>query len=245
MLFSDGFFFFSVGRSLLTGIHSDIHSESFSLLSCCIIPVLHSGPSLVLRRPVLVLRPQAWTGLIESLPSLCSSPSSSATIGSRSNNSSSPAIIMSGSGGFYKYRCKYFYTHNCTNWVYVNNSPCANCLVSSHLNNPNSFRRRGSSWSNIAFTRLRAGIPWRPHHHNNSGTSWFPIMMTMACAKSASWSSSRQIPWASTGVSGIKHRCRWAPPLPATRRDQSTPRPKPLAPAASAAGVSGSSIITP
>lgn len=38
---------------------------------------------------------------------------------------------MSGSGGFYKYRCKYFYTHNCTNWVYVNNSPCANCLVST------------------------------------------------------------------------------------------------------------------
>lgn len=37
---------------------------------------------------------------------------------------------MSGSGGFYKYRCKYFYTHNCTNWVYVNNAPCANCLVS-------------------------------------------------------------------------------------------------------------------
>lgn len=36
---------------------------------------------------------------------------------------------MSGSGGFYKYRCKYFYTHNCTNWVYVNNSPCANCLA--------------------------------------------------------------------------------------------------------------------
>lgn len=36
---------------------------------------------------------------------------------------------MSGSGGFYKYRCKYFYTHNCTNWVYVNNAPCANCLV--------------------------------------------------------------------------------------------------------------------
>ncbi|KAI7784288.1 hypothetical protein SLS64_007050 [Diaporthe eres] len=24
---------------------------------------------------------------------------------------------MSGSGGFYKYRCKYFYTHNCTNWA--------------------------------------------------------------------------------------------------------------------------------
>ncbi|KAK3933498.1 hypothetical protein QBC46DRAFT_434149 [Diplogelasinospora grovesii] len=36
---------------------------------------------------------------------------------------------MSGSGGFYKYRCKYFYTHNCPNWVWVNNSPCASCLA--------------------------------------------------------------------------------------------------------------------
>lgn len=36
----------------------------------------------------------------------------------------------SGSGGFYKYRCKYFYTYNCSNWVYVSNAPCANCLVS-------------------------------------------------------------------------------------------------------------------
>ncbi|KAF3766555.1 hypothetical protein M406DRAFT_351544 [Cryphonectria parasitica EP155] len=35
----------------------------------------------------------------------------------------------SGSGGFYKYRCKYFYTHNCSNWVYVHNSACANCLA--------------------------------------------------------------------------------------------------------------------
>lgn len=36
----------------------------------------------------------------------------------------------SGSGGFYKYRCKYFYTHNCSNWVYVSNAACATCLVS-------------------------------------------------------------------------------------------------------------------
>ncbi|KAK6084062.1 hypothetical protein SCUP234_03391 [Seiridium cupressi] len=34
-----------------------------------------------------------------------------------------------GGGGFYKYRCKYFYSHNCPNWVYVNNSPCANCCA--------------------------------------------------------------------------------------------------------------------
>lgn len=37
---------------------------------------------------------------------------------------------MSGSGGFYKYRCKYFYTHNCPNWVYCNGHACAMCLVS-------------------------------------------------------------------------------------------------------------------
>lgn len=43
------------------------------------------------------------------------------------------------SGGFYKYRCKYFYTHNCTNWVYVNNAPCAKCLVSSRLPFPFSL----------------------------------------------------------------------------------------------------------
>lgn len=36
----------------------------------------------------------------------------------------------SGSGGFYKYRCKYFHSHNCPHWVYVNNAPCAYCLVS-------------------------------------------------------------------------------------------------------------------
>ncbi|KAJ9149819.1 hypothetical protein NKR23_g4030 [Pleurostoma richardsiae] len=36
---------------------------------------------------------------------------------------------MSGSGGFYKYRCKYFYTHNCPEWVWVNNSACPACLA--------------------------------------------------------------------------------------------------------------------
>ncbi|KFH40308.1 hypothetical protein ACRE_090300 [Hapsidospora chrysogenum ATCC 11550] len=36
---------------------------------------------------------------------------------------------MSGTGGFYKYRCKYFYSHNCPNWVWVNNSACATCLA--------------------------------------------------------------------------------------------------------------------
>ncbi|KAK3683678.1 hypothetical protein B0T22DRAFT_483502 [Podospora appendiculata] len=36
---------------------------------------------------------------------------------------------MSGSGGFYKYRCKHFLTHNCNNWVWVNGAACACCLA--------------------------------------------------------------------------------------------------------------------
>ncbi|KAH8677597.1 hypothetical protein BX600DRAFT_132121 [Xylariales sp. PMI_506] len=35
----------------------------------------------------------------------------------------------SGGGGYFRYRCKYFYTHNCPNWVYVNNSPCSSCCA--------------------------------------------------------------------------------------------------------------------
>ncbi|KAH8601440.1 hypothetical protein B0O99DRAFT_681459 [Bisporella sp. PMI_857] len=33
------------------------------------------------------------------------------------------------SGGYYKYRCKYWLTFNCPNWVWVNNAPCAHCLA--------------------------------------------------------------------------------------------------------------------
>lgn len=36
---------------------------------------------------------------------------------------------MSGAGGYFKYRCKYFLTYNCPNWVWVNNAPCAHCLA--------------------------------------------------------------------------------------------------------------------
>ncbi|KAF8453443.1 hypothetical protein BGX38DRAFT_1090628 [Terfezia claveryi] len=44
---------------------------------------------------------------------------------------------MSGSG-YYRFRCKNFYTHNCENWVWVNNSPCAECVVSVILFQPGS-----------------------------------------------------------------------------------------------------------
>jgi len=37
---------------------------------------------------------------------------------------------MSGSGGYYKYRCKNWLEWECPNWVWINNAPCARCLVS-------------------------------------------------------------------------------------------------------------------
>lgn len=54
-------------------------------------------------------------------------------------HSASPKT-MSSPGGFYKYRCKYFYSHNCKNWVWVHDTPCSTCLVShtrfTHRSNP-------------------------------------------------------------------------------------------------------------
>ncbi|KAI1110966.1 hypothetical protein F5Y14DRAFT_454493 [Nemania sp. NC0429] len=34
---------------------------------------------------------------------------------------------MSGTGGYYRFRCKYFLSHECPNWVYINNAVCAEC----------------------------------------------------------------------------------------------------------------------
>ncbi|KAI9897554.1 hypothetical protein N3K66_007410 [Trichothecium roseum] len=33
------------------------------------------------------------------------------------------------SGGFYQYRCKYFYTYNCANWVNINGGVCTVCIA--------------------------------------------------------------------------------------------------------------------
>lgn len=38
--------------------------------------------------------------------------------------------VPASSGGFTKYRCKNFYTHDCLNWVYIFNGACATCMVS-------------------------------------------------------------------------------------------------------------------
>ncbi|KAL7922027.1 hypothetical protein ACQKWADRAFT_111926 [Trichoderma austrokoningii] len=64
---------------------------------------------------------------------------------------------MSSSGGFYKYRCKNFYSHNCPNWVWVNNSPCATCIAEGKDANE---RPRSSSMTSreIVTPRVRDGI---------------------------------------------------------------------------------------
>ncbi|KAK5997238.1 hypothetical protein PT974_02592 [Cladobotryum mycophilum] len=64
---------------------------------------------------------------------------------------------MSGSGGFYKYRCKNFYSHNCPNWVWVNNSPCATCIAEGKDNEAEVL----SSWTSskdIVVPRVRNGV---------------------------------------------------------------------------------------
>ncbi|KAM0454712.1 hypothetical protein ACHAO4_004525 [Trichoderma viride] len=64
---------------------------------------------------------------------------------------------MSSSGGFYKYRCKNFYSHNCPNWVWVNNSPCATCIAEGKDTNE---RSQSSSMTSreIVTPRVRDGI---------------------------------------------------------------------------------------
>ncbi|KAF8539365.1 hypothetical protein BDD12DRAFT_737315 [Trichophaea hybrida] len=45
-----------------------------------------------------------------------------------------PQSTSSGeSGGYYRFRCKNFFTHNCGNWVWVNNSACAECCVNKPI----------------------------------------------------------------------------------------------------------------
>jgi hypothetical protein len=63
---------------------------------------------------------------------------------------------MSGSGGYYKYRCKFWLTYNCPNWVWVNNALCAHCLVCL-----SSFSLRVTYLSRRTGGMQTMQIPWR------------------------------------------------------------------------------------
>ncbi|KAK3371445.1 hypothetical protein B0T24DRAFT_680528 [Lasiosphaeria ovina] len=74
---------------------------------------------------------------------------------------------MSGSGGFYKYRCKYFLSNNCQNWVWVNYAACATCLAEGREGE--ELTKPGEQVDNAA------PQPWRrspdilvPRAHNGS-----------------------------------------------------------------------------
>ncbi|KAI0432689.1 hypothetical protein F5Y09DRAFT_301138 [Xylaria sp. FL1042] len=66
---------------------------------------------------------------------------------------------MSGSGGFYKYRCKYFYTHECPNWVYVNNTACGECSAQGRDAEPAASQAPVIRYSQeICVPQVEAGV---------------------------------------------------------------------------------------
>ncbi|KAL1890616.1 hypothetical protein Sste5346_008132 [Sporothrix stenoceras] len=68
---------------------------------------------------------------------------------------------MSGSGGFYKYRCKYFMTHDCPNWVFVNYAPCADCCAAGRdadeMNDDGFYHNHHSVYA--AAPKFEIGVP--------------------------------------------------------------------------------------
>ncbi|KAI1359187.1 hypothetical protein F5Y08DRAFT_320178 [Xylaria arbuscula] len=66
---------------------------------------------------------------------------------------------MSGSGGFYKYRCTYFFTHECPNWVYVVNGVCAECSARGREYPPEASPASQSSPSSKDYTSENSRMP--------------------------------------------------------------------------------------
>ncbi|GJN74495.1 hypothetical protein JDV02_006043 [Purpureocillium takamizusanense] len=63
-----------------------------------------------------------------------------------------------GGNGFYKYRCKYFMSHNCPNWVWVANSPCASCLADGRENEQAKMPAWATISRDIVAPRVRDGV---------------------------------------------------------------------------------------
>ncbi|KAI0401520.1 hypothetical protein F4802DRAFT_580032 [Xylaria palmicola] len=89
---------------------------------------------------------------------------------------------MSGSGGFYKYRCKYFYTHECPNWVYVNGTACTACSAQGRdLEPAPSQPPRMGCTRQICVPRVEGGVLYYtlmevevapPPNNNTAGNYW-------------------------------------------------------------------------
>ncbi|KAG0641449.1 hypothetical protein HOY80DRAFT_1135259 [Tuber brumale] len=63
---------------------------------------------------------------------------------------------MSGSG-FYKFRCKYWLTYNCRQWVWVNNSACAECVAAGRDSGEAVDEECGSSPYEIIAPLIESG----------------------------------------------------------------------------------------
>ncbi|KAI1115613.1 hypothetical protein F5Y14DRAFT_117304 [Nemania sp. NC0429] len=69
---------------------------------------------------------------------------------------------MAPAGGYYRFRCKSFLTHGCSNWVYINNASCAQCTAALNLDDADQGPSRPSrtieaNESFVDWLRKRAG----------------------------------------------------------------------------------------
>ncbi|KAK6824704.1 hypothetical protein PG995_015690 [Apiospora arundinis] len=63
-----------------------------------------------------------------------------------------------GGGGVYRYRCRCFYSHNCPNWTYVNNTCCTQCVAAGH---DTQAATQEASWypsKEISIPRVENGV---------------------------------------------------------------------------------------
>ncbi|GAB1313096.1 hypothetical protein MFIFM68171_03306 [Madurella fahalii] len=144
---------------------------------------------------------------------------------------------MSGSGGFYKYRCKYFYTYNCPNWVYANGHACPMCLAEG--------REAADTPAMAASSSSATANPWRQyqHHHHH------PHQQTEICVPQASHGTLRYTVMEVIPTDEGSGRAYWIlrqkvmePPrtvmISSSMTTSDTPRPV-MAPATGVSGMAG------
>ncbi|KAL2139557.1 hypothetical protein VTI28DRAFT_5038 [Corynascus sepedonium] len=136
---------------------------------------------------------------------------------------------MSGSGGFYKYRCKYFYTYNCPNWVYCNGHACAMCLAEG---------RDSAEAEAGALSRPHASATWQQaqqqqqqqHQRRQNATASTEICVPQAVHGTLRYTVMEIIPSDEPGNSGaywvLRQKVMAAQALPySTFTTSDTPRP--------------------
>ncbi|KAI1187789.1 hypothetical protein F5B17DRAFT_398350 [Nemania serpens] len=66
---------------------------------------------------------------------------------------------MSGTGGYYRFRCKYFLSHDCQNWVYIRNGVCAECSAKGRGSEPAAPQASMMAYpTQICVPRVEGGV---------------------------------------------------------------------------------------